>query len=341
MHSDLPNARGYFNLLEAAHGRMRIAGWMLLPKSPLDSFRLIIDGDAVTSGPLAESMDIRGAFPFLPHASRTVFDASVPFPVQPGIRMITVIGMRKNREAAKLETCYSGDLVPKQPFPGALVTRVAGRVSPAFFRASAFTSFRNFAGAAGRHADISGIRTMLDWGCGCGRLTVMFSEGTDIPGIYGCDIDPESIEWCRQNLKGEFRPIPPAPPSGYDDSFFDLVLSSSVLTHLTKENQLEWLREIRRILAPGGLFLATVHGEFATFFNHGGRIRKILKRGINDETADGSLDGIAPDGYYRGTYQKESYTKRVFGDYFKILEYIEAGSLNFQDLVVMKKPAHH
>ena len=167
---------------------------------------------------------------------------------------------------------------------------------------------------------------------------IPFAGGTGIPGIYGCDIDAESIEWCRSNLKGDYRVIPPMPPTDYEDSRFDLVLSASVLTHLTKENQLEWLKEIRRILIPGGLFIATVHGEFAAFFAFGRNAGDALKSGINDDARDGNLNGIAPPDYYRGTFQKKSYTEQVFGKYFNVLEYTEAGSLNFQDLIVMQKP---
>ena len=69
-----------------------------------------------------------------------------------------------------------------------------------------------------------------------------------------------------------------------------------------------------------------------------GEVDETLKYEINDETPDNNLKGVVSEGYYRGTFQKRAYTERVFGEYFHILDYIEAGSLNFQDLVVMRRP---
>jgi hypothetical protein len=42
---------------------------------------------------------------------------------------------------------------------------------------------------------------------------------------------------------------------------FDIVTSWSVLTHLRRDVQLDWLKEMSRIIAPGGLFSASVSGE--------------------------------------------------------------------------------
>ncbi|MBN2241890.1 MAG: class I SAM-dependent methyltransferase [Acidobacteria bacterium] len=342
MSPNLPHARGYFNFLNVRDGKLVIAGWLIHPETALDSFRLLIDGETVQEAPLTELGNISDAFPFIAHSARSGFNVSVPYAPyagKPGLRRIDVIGLEGGNEIAGLGTCYSEDLYPEQKFPENLVARVANKVSENFFKASSLTSFRNFTEAIGRHADISKIKNMLDWGCGCGRLAVMFANGTDIPGIFGCDIDAESVEWCRGNLKGDYRVIPPMPPTGYGDSFFDLVLSASVFTHLTKENQLEWLKEMRRIIAPGGLLVATVHGEFAAYFKFGGKAEEALGNGINDAARDDNLSGIAPADYYRGTFQKKSYTEQAFGKYFNILEYAEAGSMNFQDLIVMRKPS--
>jgi hypothetical protein len=101
--------------------------------------------------------------------------------------------------------------------------------------------------------------------------------------------------------------------------------------------QLAWLQEMKRILSPGGLLLASVHGEFAAYFCFPETFRDILKRRIYDEMLDPALDGIAPAGYYRGTLQSKEYTNTVYSKYFEILEYKERGSSNHQDIVVMKK----
>jgi hypothetical protein len=42
-------------------------------------------------------------------------------------------------------------------------------------------------------------------------------------------------------------------------------------------------------------------------------------------------------GAYRDTYQTQSYTREVFGRWFDILEYVERGAGNNQDLIVLRK----
>jgi ubiquinone/menaquinone biosynthesis C-methylase UbiE len=100
------------------------------------------------------------------------------------------------------------------------------------------------------------------------------------------------------------------------DEFFDLVIPYSVFTHLTREVQKAWLAEMRRVIAPGGLLIASVHGQFAASFAFPQTVFRrfmpriwnrfllpaTLRRGISDTILDHALDGIAPEGYYRGVF---------------------------------------
>jgi hypothetical protein len=95
---------------------------------------------------------------------------------------------------------------------------------------------------------------------------------------------------------------------------------------------------MQRILAPGGLLLATVHGEFATLLKFPGKnIKEFLKDGIYDVLEDGSLEGVAPGGYYRAVFQTKEYTLKEWSRYFEILEYKEGGVGHYQDVVVMMR----
>ncbi len=94
---------------------------------------------------------------------------------------------------------------------------------------------------------------------------------------------------------------------------------------------------MKRIIIPGGLFFASVHGDFAASFAPLHVQKEIMRKGISDSSSDPNLDGIAPEGYYRGVYQTKTYTLREWGKYFRIVDYIERGMGNFQDLVVMQK----
>jgi SAM-dependent methyltransferase len=115
---------------------------------------------------------------------------------------------------------------------------------------------------------------------------------------------------------------------------FDLVIGSSVFTHLNREAHKVWLDEIKRIMVPGGLFIASVLGDSAAVAVPKAS-KAILRHGIFDRIHDTSVNGILPKGYYRVTFQGREYTFRETSKYFEIVEYVERGMSNHEDLIVM------
>ena len=192
----------------------------------------------------------------------------------------------------------------------------------------------NFLDALSLHRDLRSVRSLLDWGCGCGRVTVHlmdFLSRYERLQVQGCDIDGEAITWCNEHLPaGNFRQIDPYPPLPWPDNSFDVVVSCSVFTHLSEELQQAWLQEIKRILTPGGIFLASINSHFPA--------GEAPTPGISDETLDTMMDGIAPAGYYRGTVQSQEYTNGSWSNVFDMLDFIEYGIEGAQDLLVMRKP---
>ncbi|MGH7411996.1 MAG: hypothetical protein ACREJ6_13175 [Candidatus Methylomirabilis sp.] len=87
------------------------------------------------------------------------------------------------------------------------------------------------------------------------------------------------------------------------------------------------------------MLLASTHGVFAACFAFPKDFATILRHGIYDNIHSPSLDGIVARGYYCDVYQTREYTIREWSNYFEILEYIERGMGNHQDLVVMRRPA--
>lgn len=105
---------------------------------------------------------------------------------------------------------------------------------------------------------------VLDWGCGPGRVLQQLKRlgGTDIADLQGTDYNPETVTWCRRKLTG--IPVDQnglRPPFPYDAEVFDAVYCISVFTHLSEAMHFAWIEEIRRVLKPGGILIATVHGE--------------------------------------------------------------------------------
>ena len=112
--------------------------------------------------------------------------------------------------------------------------------------------------------DHRSFRSILDFGCGCGRLLAGW-EGVLGPDarLYGCDINADLVEFCQKNVKiAEVVKTGYYPPLPYADCQFDFLYSASVYTHLTDAAMLQWTGEIARILKPGGIAMITFHGGY-------------------------------------------------------------------------------
>jgi tellurite methyltransferase len=105
-------------------------------------------------------------------------------------------------------------------------------------------------------------RRVLDAGCGSGRnLPCFLRHGFD---IWAADSDPAAIAQVRRLIAS----LAPATPAGrlhcgpldalpWDDASIDAIICSAVL-HFARDEQdfASMLREMWRVLAPGGLFFA-------------------------------------------------------------------------------------
>ncbi len=109
-------------------------------------------------------------------------------------------------------------------------------------------------------------KRVLDFGCGCGRVLRHFVDQAEEAEFWGCDIDAPSIAWLRGELCPPFNVLTNGeqPPVDLDDGRFDLIYAISVFTHLT-DDWAPWLLEMRRLLKPGGLLLASTHGAGIAF----------------------------------------------------------------------------
>jgi SAM-dependent methyltransferase len=116
---------------------------------------------------------------------------------------------------------------------------------------------------------------LLDVGSGIGNLAVGLI-GYLRGGYDGIEIHPEAVAWCRQAITGrhpEFRfhhadlfsraynPQGRTTASEYAFPFahhqFDYVFLGSVFTHMLPDGVEHYMREISRVLAPGGVCVAS------------------------------------------------------------------------------------
>lgn len=106
-------------------------------------------------------------------------------------------------------------------------------------------------------------RSVLDFGSGCGRALRWFGLALPDAALHGVDVRAASIEWCAANLPGAFHCTSTEPPLPFDEASFDLVYALSVFSHLSRPQQLAWMRELARVTRPDGLILVSTHGSFA------------------------------------------------------------------------------
>jgi SAM-dependent methyltransferase len=338
----IDQARGYIDAGASTPDEVWIGGWMLHPDKAITALRVYLNDEFVGRVDLEPRPDVGQVFPWIPHATHSGFHVHLDKSKLGKMRSghIDLVGCQGDQPVIRLSTLYRTDLDTAVPTPPAdLMHRVTQTRDRQFFKLWGLKCYGDFLEFFRRHSDPARTRRLLDWGCGCGRLSVHFLADRSGPEVFGCDVDGEAVAWCNANLRaGRFTKIDSFPPTPYPDASFQLIAGYSIFTHLTKDVQFAWLAEMRRLLAPGGIFVATVHGESATSFMFPGKVASVLETGIYDGGHDEVLDGIVPQGYYRGTFQSQEYTVREWGKYFDILEYKVRGIGNHQDVVVMRRP---
>jgi len=212
--------------------------------------------------------------------------------------------------------------------PRRLMVRVAGTADADWFLRSGRAGYD----AIAAHVDVQQTRDVLDFGCGCGRVTRYFKGHAG--NVAGSDVSSDAVAWCRDHLAfAHFETNGLAPPLAFADDGFDLVYALSVFTHLTEDLQLAWRDELRRVLRPGGRLLITTHGS------------SYVPRLDDDERARFERGEIVVRwGEVVGSnlcsaYHPERYLRETFAQGFEFLDLEAEGARGnpTQDLVLLQK----
>lgn len=341
----LAGASAAFDAVLLGEGSIDLKGWLVGPEYPIDRARLVVDGVPVGEAAVSVREDVGRHFPAIPHAARSGIGIQGARPRGDGPTRIELIGIANGRDVIAHEHYrWPTDPQRREVPPQHLIARIAGTPDEALFRDYGLTIAAQLLHGVRAHLPERAAPRLLDWGCGPGRATEYLFDLWPAARIVGCDIDPEAIGWARQRMPaGEFHVTGPYPPLPFETGSFDAVIASSVMTHLTAPVQLQWLREIRRVLRPGGVFVCSVLGPFSARDAPGVGTAKLRGAGILDWGPDAALDGIAPENFYRGTFQTIEYTYAQWGADMPVIAYREAGLVNHQDLVVLRhatQPRH-
>lgn len=219
------------------------------------------------------------------------------------------------------------------PLPG-LLHLVAGTADASWFLDSGRRGFQSIVDTLKTNGvEASRLSDVLDFGCGCGRVTRYWQAFPDVR-VHGADYNSRLIAWCGRHLPfGRFVVNQPAPPLPYPDASFDLAYALSVFTHLPEESQVAWIQELRRILRPGGLLLMTTHGD-----SYGEKLPPALRQ-VYDR---GEL--VVVDEDHLGTnfcnaFQPPAYVRERLAVDWRIVDFVPSGALGnpTQDLFLLRK----
>jgi SAM-dependent methyltransferase len=204
---------------------------------------------------------------------------------------------------------------------------------------------------------------VLDVGCGSGRVAIPLAGYLNTQGHYsGFDISRKAIKWCTNNIspshtnfdftvadihnavynpKGTCRPSDFRFP--YPDLSFDVVIVTSVFTHMFPADIKHYLREIARVLKPAGRCLSTyflINDESSARIEAGmGPYRfEHERQGYRTIATKRSEAGIAiPEAFIRDVHEGCGLTLKEplrYGSWSGRTDYV-----SFQDIVVAVKPA--
>lgn len=181
---------------------------------------------------------------------------------------------------------------------------------------------------------------VLDIGCGMGRLATALIDYLEADGRYdGFDIVPSGIKWAQDHIAAghpnihfvlsdiynkEYNPTGKLKATEYrfpyDDQSFDVIVLTSVFTHLLPDDFEHYMTEISRVLKPGGYCYATfslVNDEVKTLMAEG-RAEMVLRPMLpSAHWATGEKVQELATGYEE-TYVRDMYARHKMAGNFKI-----------------------
>jgi 2-polyprenyl-3-methyl-5-hydroxy-6-metoxy-1,4-benzoquinol methylase len=185
---------------------------------------------------------------------------------------------------------------------------------------------------------LTDFRRILDWGCGCGRITRALHVVTPASEVHGADIDPEAIAWLQRHCSryAQFYLAPHRPPMAYANDTFDLVIGISIFTHLPEEMQFLWLDELRRITKPGALLILTTSGENNYKQLPAELLAAVQKKGYlyRDGTYGQSINLPA---FYQNAFHTCQYIRDNWSKFFRILDIQPTQMQHHQDIILLEK----
>ncbi len=110
----------------------------------------------------------------------------------------------------------------------------------------------------------AGSAKLLDYGCGAGALLRVLRTRGWKTTLFGSDVSESMIETARTHWPAQAGPLPnmelqQGPSTPYPSETFDFVVISAVLHHVPISDRDSVIKEIYRVLRPGGYVIVFEH----------------------------------------------------------------------------------
>lgn len=205
--------------------------------------------------------------------------------------------------------------------------------------------------------NIAGLRPdhdVLDVGCGVGRMARYLCDYLGRDARYeGFDIMEEMIQWCQQQItplfpnfrftytplfNSSYKPDTSLPTAAsfkfpYTDQSFDFVFAHSVFTHLQPNDTENYMREVQRVLRPGGI-------SYLTWFLFEDDLLSSPKSMVTEMHLDSSGNFAVhnPDMPDNAVAYRESFVREIYASsQLAVMEPIHFGFERMQDAIVAVK----
>ncbi len=224
-----------------------------------------------------------------------------------------------------------------------------------------FREIKSYCAYAGR--PLAPQRTMLDFGCGWGRMLRLFMKDVEPSNLYGADSTSRFLMEARRcNPSVNFLSCGLVPPMILAPDSLDYVISWSVFSHLDEFLSLRWIEELHRLLKPGGLLLLTTQSRRFIAFCAEMRLRRAsgirlehpwyeaCADSFTDEPLENSryeagqfLHAAAtqpphPQSHYGEAVIPRGYVVKKWGHLFRLVDFLDNPVRLPQVLIVLQKP---
>lgn len=148
------------------------------------------------------------------------------------------------------------------------------------------------------------IRSLLDFGCGYGRVARYLRAAFPDAQLDVTDYDHEGVAWCVEAFGASDV------AGNITEDQYDLIWVGSVFTHLPEAIFSTLIRSLKRGLRRDGILIFTTHGAQPAFhldhFARGDTDRQYMSYGLSRESAAAIVAGYHATGYgyqdYKGQH---------------------------------------